>query len=41
MTKNLNLSREAYLQEAVKCEVAGSVLTCECIIEFSINIGLD
>ena len=41
MIKNLTLSRETFLQEAVKCETAGSVLTCECIVESCLMLGLD
>jgi hypothetical protein len=41
MIKNLSLGRETFLQEAVKCEVSGSILTCECIVESSLTLGLD
>lgn len=40
MIKNLSsVSRDTFLQEAVKCEASNNLLTCECIIEQSIVAG--
>jgi len=33
MVKNLQIGREIFLLEAVKCERQDSLLTCECIID--------
>lgn len=33
MVKNLQVGRDIFLQEAVKCERMDSLLTCECIVD--------
>lgn len=35
------ISREAWLSEAVKAEQAGSVLTCRAIVKYTMELGLD